>query len=90
MSISTIHIPLLFYNPKRVTGNQVTLEQIKNHNELLIAVPERSLSAAESDGDESRILTFAELQELIELGKVDQIPNNKVIPDKLNVCFPNE
>ena len=37
--------------------------------------------------DEQRVLTFAELQELIETGRVDQIPNNKAIPDALNVSF---
>jgi len=34
---------------------------------------------------EIRILTFAELKELIESGKTDQIPNNKVISEALNV-----
>ena len=34
---------------------------------------------------ETRILTFAELKELIESGKMDQIPNNKVISEALNV-----
>jgi hypothetical protein len=32
-------------------------------------------------------LTFAELQTLIELGKTDEIPNNKHIPDAINVVF---
>jgi hypothetical protein len=32
-----------------------------------------------------RTLTFAELQALIEQGKTDEIPNNKPIPDELNV-----
>jgi hypothetical protein len=35
--------------------------------------------------EESRILTFAELKELVENGRLDQIPNNKVIPNDLNV-----
>lgn len=35
--------------------------------------------------EETRVLTFAELQQLIETGKVDQIPNNKVIPEAINV-----
>ncbi len=30
-------------------------------------------------------LTFAELQTLIEQGKTDEIPNNKHIPDAINV-----
>lgn len=35
--------------------------------------------------DENRVLTFAELKELIETGNVDKIPNNKIIPERLNV-----
>ena len=34
---------------------------------------------------ENRVLTFAELKELIESGNVDKIPNNKIISEKLNV-----
>jgi hypothetical protein len=32
-----------------------------------------------------KTLTFAELQTLIEQGKTDEIPNNKHIPDTINV-----
>lgn len=35
--------------------------------------------------DETRILTLAELKELIETGKTDKIPNNKIIAEKLSV-----
>lgn len=35
----------------------------------------------------ARALTFAELQALVEQGKTDDIPNNKHIPDALNVGF---
>lgn len=31
------------------------------------------------------MLSFAELKELIETGNVDKIPNNKIIPEGLNV-----
>jgi hypothetical protein len=34
-----------------------------------------------------RSLTFAELQSLIEQGKTDEIPNNKHIPDTINVVL---
>ena len=36
-------------------------------------------------GEEARTLTFAELKALIDQGKTDGIPNNKVIPNVLNV-----
>jgi hypothetical protein len=34
---------------------------------------------------EPRVLTFKELQDLIMQGKVEEIPNNKKIPEDLNV-----
>ncbi|TRM67096.1 hypothetical protein BD626DRAFT_484738 [Schizophyllum amplum] len=40
--------------------------------------------------DAPRTLTFAELQALIEAGRVDEIPNNRDIPDKLNDAAPSE
>lgn len=43
--------------------------------------PEPSLAPA----DESRTLSFAELKALIEEGKTDEIPNNRQIPNELNV-----
>jgi len=45
------------------------------------AVPTNSTAIA----NESRTLTFAELKELIEQGKTDQIPNNRPIPEAINV-----
>ena len=48
-----------------------------------------SSSATNGAGTETanppRTLTFVELQALIEAGRVDEIPNNREIPDKLNV-----
>ena len=40
-----------------------------------------------NDADENRVLTLAELKELIESGNMDKIPNNKIIPETLNVRF---
>jgi hypothetical protein len=39
--------------------------------------------AAETDKPE--VLTFAQLKELIEQGRTDEIPNNKHIPDVISV-----
>lgn len=47
---------------------------------------EEHLQAA---GEETGTLTFAELKTLIEQGKTDGIPNNKVIPNILNVSSFN-
>ena len=44
------------------------------------------LTKSSSDNEaESQVLTFAKLKELIESKNVDQIPNNKIIPIKVNV-----
>jgi len=39
---------------------------------------------------QTRVLTFGELKELIESGNVDKIPNNKIIPEKLNDALPSQ
>ncbi|PCH37547.1 hypothetical protein WOLCODRAFT_128568 [Wolfiporia cocos MD-104 SS10] len=39
--------------------------------------------------EEPRTLTFAELKVLIEQGKTDQIPNNRIIPNELNKSPPS-
>jgi hypothetical protein len=44
-----------------------------------------TLSKKEEIDAEPHILTFAEIKELIETGRLDQIPNNKTIPNALNV-----
>ncbi|KZP22220.1 hypothetical protein FIBSPDRAFT_953063 [Athelia psychrophila] len=43
-----------------------------------------------STGEESRTLTFSELKDLIEQGKTDDIPNNKIIPEAINDAPPSE
>jgi len=49
-------------------------------------IPTNSIPPA----DESRPLTFAELKDLIEQGKTDQIPNNRYIPEAINDSPPSE
>lgn len=67
----------------RVTGNSITVEDTVRLNQVQ---PPSSMSEANpSATDESRVLSFAELKSLIEQGKTDQIPNNKHIPDAINV-----
>lgn len=71
----------------RVTGNAITAEDALGFEQSLPAgtpPPE-----SEQPQEESRALTFAELKELIEQGKTDNIPNNRLIPDNLNVRYTN-
>ncbi|KAI5891085.1 uncharacterized protein SCHCODRAFT_02505178 [Schizophyllum commune H4-8] len=46
--------------------------------------------ASATTADPPRTLTFVELQALIEAGRVDEIPNNREIPDKLNDAPPSQ
>ena len=52
-----------------------------------LSLPTSAAQVNSSATDEDRVLTFTELKELIESGNVDKIPNNKIIPETLNVCF---
>jgi hypothetical protein len=53
------------------------------HAAALVAQPTTDIS--ETSANEPRVLTFAELKELIQQGKTDQIPNNRIVPEGLNV-----
>jgi hypothetical protein len=73
-----------------MTGNSISMDEARNYEHSLrestgidpISAPSLVVAPV---SDETRVLTFGELQELIETGKVDQIPNNKIIPEALNV-----
>ncbi|KAJ7594358.1 hypothetical protein C8J56DRAFT_745171, partial [Mycena floridula] len=58
----------------RVTGSSLNVDQVRQSNKP--AEPE--------------FLTFTQLQELIESGRVDEIPNNKVISGELNSDAPSQ
>lgn len=53
--------------------------------------PATAASTEEGGGSEINIktLTFAEIKHLIETGQTHLIPNNKIIPDELNVSLPD-
>ncbi|KDR77108.1 hypothetical protein GALMADRAFT_246301 [Galerina marginata CBS 339.88] len=75
----------VFYFNK-ITGNSITAEEARDYELSLQNTPQEPSNA----GDEARVLTFSELKELIETGNVDKIPNNKIIPEGLNVAPPSE
>lgn len=73
-----------------VTGHAITMDEARELEQAQrLTSPDASNSAsapaASSDDAEPVVLSFAQLQALIEAGKADQIPNNKIIPDELNV-----
>lgn len=78
----------------RITGQSLTADEVR-----VTPDPESTGSSSADEGNvqdpstaapnlfpsEPRALSLAELKELIEQGKTDQIPNNRVIPDILSV-----
>jgi len=83
----------------RVTGSTLSMDDARDYEYSLRAenaeekVDTAAMTSAEqpaTDKDETRVLTFTELQELIESGRLDQIPNNKVIPELLNDAPPSQ
>ncbi|KAF9523814.1 hypothetical protein CPB83DRAFT_723735, partial [Crepidotus variabilis] len=73
----------IFYFNK-TTGRNIDMNEVKD------LVDKGAIHQASVKNDDTRVLTFAELRELIESGKTDQIPNNKVIPDRLNALEPSQ
>ena len=75
-----------------LTGSAVTVEEVRAARaEQTSSAPLAQTSSDSSTQDEPRTLTFAQLKALIEQGRTDEIPNNKVIPNvlsvRLYVCF---
>ncbi|KAF7800236.1 hypothetical protein EIP86_011483 [Pleurotus ostreatoroseus] len=73
----------------------VTVDEVRLHDSTSDHSPaeanESSQPTTQSDGEPSEhILSFAELKELIEQGKTDGIPHNRIIPDELNTEKPSE
>jgi hypothetical protein len=58
----------------RISGNSITFESLFETN----------TTNSHPTTSEFRTLTFAELKDLLEQGKTDQIPNNKHIPEAIN------
>lgn len=85
-------VPVIANQSFSVAGSLLDVDDVRKHiqNANLtshpIVLPSEPSTAAPNAAEESRVLSFAELKELIEQGKTDQIPNNRVIPNELSVC----
>lgn len=84
---TVLRTQLFYFN--RVTGQHLTVEDVRSHQNTVdsqnpIGAMDLSPPSANSGDSETRLLTFAELTLLIQQGKTDNIPNNKVIPETLN------
>lgn len=71
----------------RITGNSITVEDTLRFNSSAANPALENTVVPPPADDGNRVLTFAELKELIEQGKTDQIPNNRHIPDNINVSI---
>ncbi|KAI0672492.1 hypothetical protein C8Q78DRAFT_1027574 [Trametes maxima] len=71
----------------RMTGSSIAIEDARRARQsgsaLLSHASEPPLS---SPSEESQMLSFAQLKALIEQGRTDEIPNNKIVPNVLSVC----
>ena len=63
----------------------VDLEDVKNYQTSLNGASDSGSGLSVTSSEEPATLTFAQLKELIEQGKTDQIPNNRTIPNELHV-----
>ncbi|KAF9011923.1 hypothetical protein BDQ17DRAFT_1233143 [Cyathus striatus] len=87
----------VFYFNK-MTGCSIGMDEAREHEHKQLGQDIQSTETLSDltptqfkpGSEEPRVLTFAELKELIETGKVDQIPNNKVIPEGLNDAPPSQ
>ncbi|CDO76838.1 hypothetical protein BN946_scf185033.g35 [Trametes cinnabarina] len=89
----------VFYFNRR-TGSSLTMEDARRARQLNLreAVPPHDRvtvnpsTTATLNGreEEPQMLSFAQLKALIEQGRTDEIPNNKVIPNVLSSESPSE
>ncbi|KAL7278273.1 hypothetical protein ACG7TL_008249 [Trametes sanguinea] len=89
----------VFYFNRRV-GASLTMEDARRARQLGRQEPTQphgqvaraSTAEAPSDSreEEPQMLSFAQLKALIEQGRTDEIPNNKVIPNVLSSEAPSE
>ncbi|KAH7910540.1 hypothetical protein BJ138DRAFT_1152657 [Hygrophoropsis aurantiaca] len=76
----------------RMFEQNLTLDNLHAYQEALNVndtVPRSGELSIAHQEVENRVLTFAELKTLIEQGKTDDIPNNRIIPDSLNTAPPS-
>lgn len=88
-----LQMQLFYFN--RLSGLDLTAEDVRSHQDLVhpqnfTETMNLPPSPSNHQDHDTRPLTFAELKTLIEQGKTDNIPNNKVILDTLNVSLSHD
>ncbi|KAI6041561.1 hypothetical protein EDC04DRAFT_2668748 [Pisolithus marmoratus] len=89
----TLKTQLFYFN--RQMGRDLTLEDVKGFPlttpDLHPTVPQPvELLETQPQDHSPRILSFAELKDLIESGNTENVPHNKHIPDQLNERIPSQ
>ncbi|KAL0579929.1 hypothetical protein V5O48_002100 [Marasmius crinis-equi] len=94
---------LFYFN--RIAGSALTLEEIEAYERgapVAEAASSNEVAAGQTNGasassdpkektaEDSEVLTLAQIKELIETGRTDELPNNKVIPGGLNEQPPTQ
>ncbi|KAI0634019.1 hypothetical protein C8Q77DRAFT_1217355 [Trametes polyzona] len=88
----------------RLTGSSLTIDEARRARQNVSSVSVAEGTSSRSDNattapaqsqsngaeQEPQMLSFAQLKALIEQGRTDEIPNNKVIPDVLSSEAPSE
>ncbi|OSC98132.1 hypothetical protein PYCCODRAFT_1418389 [Trametes coccinea BRFM310] len=89
----------VFYFNRR-TGSSLTMEDARRARQLgdhestqphgQVATASTAHAPSDTREEEPQMLSFAQLKALIEQGRTDEIPNNKVIPNVLSPEAPSE
>ncbi|KAI6132947.1 hypothetical protein EV401DRAFT_1915116 [Pisolithus croceorrhizus] len=88
----TLKTQLFYFN--RQTEHNLTLEDVEGFPLATPDLPpavDQSVELPETQAQDKspRVLSFAELKDLIESGDTENIPHNKHIADQLNECVPS-
>ncbi|KAF5392722.1 hypothetical protein D9757_000824 [Collybiopsis confluens] len=70
----------------RITGQDLSVEEIQEYERSNSSFPLTSKISLE---DGQPVLSFAQIKALIEAGKTEEIPNNKIISPNLNTSAPS-
>ncbi|KAF9260753.1 hypothetical protein L218DRAFT_1079216 [Marasmius fiardii PR-910] len=85
----------------RISSGSLTIEEVKGYEETLSLTEEGAESSRETvqaenpssssstQTEATEALTLAQIKELIETGRTDELPNNKIIPGGLNEATPS-
>jgi len=86
---NALRMSRVFYFNK-VTGNSITPGDALNFESIVDGDDLTEQQPRQAAGDCARTLTFSELKALIEQGKTENVPNNRLIPNILNDAPPSE